>query len=159
MSKKFIVGILVVVFLLTTLAIAIAVGGDTIWHLENDYGVCSASDCHPEIKKGHMDQKKKCDPCHEPGEKKEVHSVAVVLWDVANPDEWYEFCSQCHPDVKKGHQDKKKECLKCHGPGEKKDVHVEMPNEDCGTCHGEPDAGPTVHLENCDTCHQYMPIQ
>jgi DnaJ-class molecular chaperone len=162
--KKSTLTLVIAATMLVSVGLVIASCGDTIWHLENDdlvvdelgTGVCTSCKTHEDIKKGHKD-KKECDRCHGPGAKKQVHDVPVLRWDVTDPDAWGDFCSQCH-EIKKGHMEQKKECLKCHGPGAKKDVHVQMPEEDCTTCHGDPTEGHGIDyaMQKCDACHDYI---
>jgi hypothetical protein len=140
---------------------AIADTDDTVWYLENSFGVCSS--CHVENKKGHF-TKNECDKCHEPGAKKEVHSVPLLLWNVDVVDEWRAHCGECHTENKSGHIAQKKQCLRCHGPDGKKDVHnytVDVGGEmECADCHivdnGIIVDGPAEHLEDCTVCHQYF---
>lgn len=135
---------------------------DTVWFLQNAYKVCSS--CHVENKKGHF-TKNECDQCHEPGAKKEVHSVPLLQWNVDDVNEWRAQCSSCHTWNKSGHQAQKKECLRCHGPDGKKDVHNYTTDVggkmECADCHVVgPDGlivdGPAEHLKDCMVCHQYF---
>lgn len=138
---------------------AIADTDDTVWYLENVDKVCSR--CHVENKKGHF-TKNECDRCHEPGMKKEVHTVPLLYWNVDNVDEWRTFCSSCHTWSKSGHQEQKKECLRCHGPDGHKDVHNYTVDKggkmECANCHlvnekGLIVDGPDAHLRDCLACH------